>query len=223
MKQGHVLMTIGIAVAALIGFELYRSLTPATHTDHDHALENLDAGGFLRLQRADGSWRNMVGAPGKVLVLHWVSIVPGTSMQELASLQAGVNREHDELRAYIRSLADVDATRAAAPQPRHDATVSIDARFHGPAAVVEHVLLLMLEGIRNVRAHARATTAVVEARDDGNEVRLTIDDDGIGFDEGAPPPWSMVSRVKECGGHIAIRGQGQLGAHLVIELPQGEA
>ena len=106
MKQGHVLMTIGIAVAALIGFELYRSLTPATHTDHDHALENLDAGGFLRLQRADGSWRNMVGAPGKVLVLHWVSIVPGTSMQELASLAEYARAVQSDKDIEIAIIAD---------------------------------------------------------------------------------------------------------------------
>ena len=71
MKQRYVLAVIFCAVAAVVGYNMYFSLTPATHADHDHGLANLDAGGFLRLEREDGGKRNLVGRPEKVLVLHW--------------------------------------------------------------------------------------------------------------------------------------------------------
>ena len=76
MKQRYVL-ALGFAVAAvLIGYNMFFSLTPATHTDHDHGLANLDAGGFLRFERDGGGKRNFVGRPGKVLVMHFFT--PGS-------------------------------------------------------------------------------------------------------------------------------------------------
>src|SRR5436309_8463330 len=55
---------------------------------------------------------------------------------ELTELQAGVNREHDELRAYIRSLVDLE--RPAAPAPLDDGTpFSVRAEFDGSLLLVE--------------------------------------------------------------------------------------
>jgi hypothetical protein len=86
MKQRSLFAIILVVAAAAIGWTMYRSLTPATHADHDHALENLDAGGFLRLERPDGSARNMVGRPGKVLVLHWFSLDSDAAIEKLPPL-----------------------------------------------------------------------------------------------------------------------------------------
>lgn len=86
MKQRSLFAIILVTAAAAIGWTMYRSLTPATHADHDHALESLDAGGFLRLERPDGSARNMVGRPGKVLVLHWFSLDSDAAIEKLPAL-----------------------------------------------------------------------------------------------------------------------------------------
>jgi signal transduction histidine kinase len=140
-------------------------------------------------------------------------------LAELTELQAGVNREHDELRRYIRSLVDVDATQASRglDSVPH---VSVQADFSGTAACVEDVLLILLEGTRNVRRHARARFASIDARSVADDLVLTIDDDGVGFPEGAPPPWSMVSRVVECGGQLTLGKNGERGAHVQIHLPR---
>ena len=67
-------LIIGAAIVAagvFIAVQMYYSQTPARHADHDHAMATIDAGGFLWLDVFDGGRRNLVGQPGKVLVLHW--------------------------------------------------------------------------------------------------------------------------------------------------------
>jgi len=144
---------------------------------------------------------------------------PDDVLAELTDLQTDVNREHDQLRAYIRSLVDMQATHAPAPsQERTD--VAVHADFHGAAALVEHVLLILLEATRNVRHHARADSATIGARSVAGELLVTIDDDGVGFPPGAAPPWSIVSRVTECGGELTLGDAGRRGAHVQIRLPR---
>jgi hypothetical protein len=58
-------------VGAVIAYNMYFSLTPPRHADHDHAIAKLDAGGFLWIEGTDGKRRNLVGVPEKVLVLHF--------------------------------------------------------------------------------------------------------------------------------------------------------
>jgi two-component system sensor histidine kinase DesK len=141
------------------------------------------------------------------------------ALAELAELQAGVNREHDELREYIRSLVDLEA-RAGSREWADATRVSVQAEFGGTAAFVEHVLLILLEGTRNVRRHARARSAAITARSSGAELVLTIDDDGVGFPPQASAPWSMLSRVAECGGQLTLGPDGRSGGHVLIHLPE---
>ena len=63
--------TVLVAASIVIAVNMYHSMTPPTHADHDHAIASFDAGGFLWIRHVDGEKRNLVGRPGKVLVLHW--------------------------------------------------------------------------------------------------------------------------------------------------------
>jgi len=140
-------------------------------------------------------------------------------LTELTDLQAGVNREHDELREYIRSLVDLEATHV--PEEPEDRTqFSVRTDFRGTAGLVEEVLQIMLEGTRNVRRHARARSAVVSATNADGALVVTIDDDGVGFPVPATPPWSIASRVAELGGRLDVRTMGEGGGHLTIRLPE---
>ncbi len=58
-------------VTAMVAYHMFFSLTPPRHADHDHAMATLDAGGFLWIRAIDGARRNLVGRPGRVLVIHW--------------------------------------------------------------------------------------------------------------------------------------------------------
>jgi len=60
--------------------------------------------------------------------------------------------------------------------------------FKASTALVEQVLLIALEGARNVRRHAGARSASIEAHMDDRELVLRLDDDGVGFPDEAGPP-----------------------------------
>lgn len=141
------------------------------------------------------------------------------ALVELSELQRSVDREYDELRGYIRWLiARDDGGRRLAPS--NDTRCDVEARFSGSPPLVEHVLLILLEGVRNIGRHARARGAVVSARGgDAGAIHITLDDDGVGFPADAPLPWSIASRVDECAGSIRVERSGGRGAHLVIDLP----
>lgn len=145
---------------------------------------------------------------------------PSEALEEVTELQTGVAREFDDVRVYIRSLAEV----AEAP-PREPASAAVDPSFHlravltAPGSVLEQVLQIVLEGLRNTRRHGRARAATIDVAEDVGTVRITIQDDGVGFEREATPPWSIASRVAEYGGRLNIAGAGRPGAHLEIELP----
>jgi len=141
------------------------------------------------------------------------------ALGELTELQAGVNREHDDLRTYIRSLIDREAP--AAPRSRDDRTrFSVRAEFEGSLSLVEHALQIMLEGARNVGLHAHATSAMISVDTSAQTISIEIDDDGVGFPVGAAAPWSIASRAAELGGAVRL-GEGERpGGHVRIELPE---
>ena len=60
-----------LIVVSFIAVQMFYNLTPPRHADHDHAMASLDAGGFLRIDAFGGGTRNLVGRPGRVLILHF--------------------------------------------------------------------------------------------------------------------------------------------------------
>lgn len=106
-----------VLVGAFAGFVLaFRSaLVPATHADHDHGILNLDAGGHLDVETRDGKGRNLVGAPGKVLVLHFADPTDPAAADELRELFAFQASSRGDAGAEIvvlvktASFVDLDA------------------------------------------------------------------------------------------------------------------
>src|SRR5262249_3446496 len=145
---------------------------------------------------------------------------PDAAFQELTELQSSVNREYDELRAYIRSLVDIEPSPAA-PHPDGEPRFAVAVDFAGSARFVDHVLPILLEGERNVRRHAHARNASIRVRGEAGRVQISIEDDGVGVAADAPAPWSIASRVSELAGLLELRPRRPSGAQLLVEL--GEA
>ncbi|MGH7803472.1 MAG: sensor histidine kinase, partial [Candidatus Binatia bacterium] len=140
------------------------------------------------------------------------------ALQELTDLQAGVAREYDDVRRYVRSLVD-EAPSSSRAVPTGETTVSVRAEIQAPAPVVEEILQVLLEGTRNVIRHASATSAALSAVSADGAIHVTIDDDGIGFGQRTRPPWVIASRVRELGGNVRLRHEQNGGGHLRIEVP----
>jgi signal transduction histidine kinase len=91
-----------------------------------------------------------------------------------------------------------------------------------PAAHAEALYRLVQEALTNVVKHARATRATVTLLWDAT-VRLTVEDDGVGF--GAPVPAfafglaGMRERVAALGGGLHLDNRAAGGARVVAELP----
>jgi signal transduction histidine kinase len=142
------------------------------------------------------------------------------ALGQLTDLQKGVAREYDEVRAYIRSLAEVGKSARAAERPFEVEThFQVKADFAGRAPVVEQVLQIVLEGMRNTWRHGQAARASIDIGGAGELIRISMDDDGVGFPNAEHPPWAIASRVSEHGGRLSIRGGENRGAHLLIEIP----
>jgi signal transduction histidine kinase len=139
------------------------------------------------------------------------------AFEELTELQAGVTREYDDLRAYVRSLLGLDATARA--EASSTTRYLVRAQFEGSLPVIEHAMQIAMEGARNVARHARAREAVITVSPVGRRVIIRIDDDGVGFSPDDEPPWSIASRAAELGGQVRIGRDRPAGGHVVVELP----
>jgi signal transduction histidine kinase len=145
---------------------------------------------------------------------------PDDVLNEITQLRSAVAREHHELRAYIRSLVEMESrTTASEAETERELDVSLHTAISGSGTLVEGVLRIIGEGVRNAQRHARARRVVVSAVSAQAALSITIDDDGVGFPPDAPLPWSIVSRAKESGGRVQLALDKRPGAHLIVEIP----
>jgi signal transduction histidine kinase len=142
----------------------------------------------------------------------------GAALAEIQELQLGVSREYDEVREYLRSLAWADQSAAVVDYTDSNARFHVQAAFTAPGEVVEHIMQIALEGIRNTRRHGHARSGSINVQQLKGTINIKIDDDGIGFRDAATPPWTIASRVAELGGGLAVNS-ASAGAHMEISVP----
>jgi signal transduction histidine kinase len=138
---------------------------------------------------------------------------------ELADMQASVAGEYDQLRTLMRTLAALKPREGRGAEAGSKTHFSVRARFEGSGALAEQVLQILREGVANVRRHAQAGSASLSVQPEGDRLRITIDDDGVGFRGDVQVPWSISSRARELGGTLQV-ARAVPGAHLVISLPR---
>jgi signal transduction histidine kinase len=143
---------------------------------------------------------------------------PDEALAELTDLQSGVAREYDEVRAYIRELAGVEESPSAEfVGPLAEPRFELQMAFAGHTTTGEHLLQILLEGLRNARRHGRPQCVTINVRGLEGKLLITIDDDGVGFEDPVNPPWAIASRVAELGGHLTVNHNGS--TRLQIEMP----
>jgi len=122
---------------------------------------------------------------------------------------------------------------AAEFEARTGILVSIDsvpARDTLPPKVKEALLRVCLEALANVAKHADAKTVRVTLSTDSRSVRLTVEDDGCGFDPGAadrhdPQSGSglliMRERAIALGGQFRVKSSPAMGTRIELQLANG--
>ena len=103
------------------------------------------------------------------------------------------------------------AVRAATPSPRL------------PAEAEAHLFRVAQEALTNVAKHAQATRVRVQLDGPPSMLRLSIEDDGVGFDPGTAPTggggWGLTSmreRAAAVGGELTVDSKPGRGTRIVV-------
>ena len=141
------------------------------------------------------------------------------ALEEITEMQLGVALEYDEVRSYVRALTHAEQRCVESGVAELGTEFRVETAFVARGPVVEHIVQILLEGIRNTQRHAHARFAEIRVEEVGENIRIAINDDGVGFADFNASPWTIASRVAQFGGRLAIRPGTAAGAHLEIELP----
>jgi PAS domain S-box-containing protein len=131
------------------------------------------------------------------------------------------NIEEDGLTQALR-------THAAGVQARSGLPISVDCSVSDerPPLEVESALYrIAQEALHNVVKHASASQARIEIRETDDELSLTVEDDGTGFDPAEVPTGhlglaGMRTRAEQIGARVAVTsGQGK-GTRIQVAVPR---
>ncbi|MFJ3980915.1 sensor histidine kinase [Streptomyces fungicidicus] len=98
----------------------------------------------------------------------------------------------------------------------------IDTQVSREAA--DHAVAVLSEALTNVARHARADRAEVILETDGRELRLTVEDNGVGIPAGGRRSGlrNMAERAEQLGGTLDVTGSAGGGTRLLWRVPAGE-
>lgn len=160
--------------------------------------------------------------------------------EELDALERLVSDAERELRAFMNrvrpmALDDVGLTAAlldTVARFEHETRVETSVRVFGKADLhAPEVQLVILrateEGLLNVRKHAGASRVRVIVRADDQGIRLSIDDDGVGWRPNGPTGEGrglglayLRDRVAGFGGGVEAERSRLGGARLTVDIPR---
>jgi PAS domain S-box-containing protein len=127
--------------------------------------------------------------------------------------------EHDGLEQALR-------THAAAVGSRIGLAIRVESELVDrlPLEVEEAFYRVAQEALHNTVRHARAAGATVSVARDGAFARLTVADDGVGFDPGEVPERhpsvaGIRGRVERLGGRTRLVSAPGRGTTVVVEVP----
>lgn len=154
----------------------------------------------------------------------------------LAMIEEGARAALGETRALVAAGAALDtdglgiddALRRLAERFERETGVQVTVTIAGDTALSRDAEVVILrcaqEALANARKHARATLIRIEVdRPDPDRVRVTVTDDGIGFDPATAPDGfgirGMSDRLALVAGTLRVTSAPGAGSVVVAELP----
>ena len=161
---------------------------------------------------------------------------PGEAREEFSEIHRLSRTVTESLRDIVWFIRPETRTVGDLAQRLRETTASMLAGIpheftsDGPALERElpldhkrQVLLFFKEALHNVQRHSHATHAEVSINGDAKNFRLTIHDNGCGFDTTAPGSGAgmtgMKQRAKTLGGRLTIASAPGTGTTLTMEVP----
>lgn len=193
---------------------------------HDGAIQSLISAEMrvdVLRRRAERGCSNFAGDLGEVQQLLRNEVL---NLRELMQQMRPVDLTPEQLLDYVADAVD-----------RFRRDTGIEAKFlsdlqevHLTPHSCRELVRIVQEGLVNIRKHAHATHALVRIMCNGGALRLTISDNGRGFDfEGligseelsatSKGPMIIKERVRAIGGQLSIESMPGRGSRLEITLP----
>jgi signal transduction histidine kinase len=123
-------------------------------------------------------------------------------------------------------LAQALRNHGAAVQGRTGLSVSVEVEHEErlPLDMEESLYRIAQEALHNVVKHANADRARITLKRAGRELRLEVEDDGIGFDPSAAPRGhlglvGMQQRAERIGGELTLSPRPGGGSRVRVTLP----
>jgi signal transduction histidine kinase len=158
----------------------------------------------------------------------------GSSIAQLAELARGALAEMRGLIFELRPGALAEEGLVAALRKQGEALTArepVAITVQGPeqpldlpAGVEEHLYRIVSEALHNIAKHARAASATVRVGTDAGILRVTVRDDGAGFDPEAGYPGhlglsTMAERAAAIGADLTIDSAPGAGTTMTLSLP----
>ena len=164
----------------------------------------------------------------------------GAAKQQLAGLRDLARGAVQEMRSLIFELrpAELESEGLLPTLQKHVAilgrltnsriTLRDDGYSPQPPAREQELFRIMQEALNNATRHARAANIEIAVGATDGAVRMTVADDGVGFDPNAPGIrarrlglTSMTERAEDLGGMLTIESTPGQGTRINVEVPVG--
>ena len=167
-------------------------------------------------------------SPGGEKLMDEVAHLARTMRGSMADIIWAVDPRHDNLTDLVARMKQVAYNLIEANGLRvdwHLLDAAELARINLAPDVRRHLLLIFTESLTNIARHARATVVRVDVLSRGRNLQLTVNDNGCGFDPGAPADghghglYSLRERAAEIGARLSIDSRPGEGTAVTLILP----
>lgn len=146
-------------------------------------------------------------------------------MREIRNFIAGLESQVLQGSTFPAALQEMVHTLAATHSLRCAVDLDETVASHISTEQALHLLNIVREALSNSLRHARATKATVSLKPLSRSLRLSISDNGIGFDPASISGvghglTNMAARARKVGGRFTVRAAPHRGTRIIIDLPK---
>ena len=229
-----------IELLETVGRHLGTALATSQRNEERHRLALLDERSVIARELHDSLAQSLSYLKIQVTRLQTMlarTTPPAPVIEVVGELRDGLNEAYRQLRELLttfRLRIDGRGLNAAIDDTvrefrrRSGLEISLDNSLAGlelAASREIHVLQIIREALSNIERHARARRVAVRLATDGaGRVRVTVEDDGVGFDETARPLQRygiviMRDRAQSLDGRLAVMPREGGGTRVELDFP----